>query len=92
MFVSHKTRISGEFDLRKDLYSMKLFQRLEILLKLHFTVLWDSELPGLCSFDNMVIWLKEKRGKNQKAKLNSGDNNPWSNFCDPHWEFICHNN
>ena len=19
------------------------------------------------------------------------DTNPWNNFCDPHWELICHN-
>ena len=23
--------------------------------------------------------------------MSSWDTNPWSNFCDPHWEFICRN-
>ena len=23
--------------------------------------------------------------------MSSWDTNPWSNFCDPHWELICHN-
>ena len=47
---------------------------------------------GLCTFDNMDILLSPKRDKNQKEQnVKSWDTNPWSIFCDPHWELICHN-
>ena len=44
------------------------------------------------SFDNMVIihWVKN-RLKTERKAVSSWDTNPWSNFCDPHWELICCN-
>ena len=52
-----------------------------------------SELSGLDPFDNMVIihWLKN-RLKTERQAASSWDTNPCSDFCDPHWELICHNN
>ena len=35
-FVSHRARMSGEFDSRKDSHSAKLEQRPQILVKLSF--------------------------------------------------------
>ena len=54
-FVSHRARISGEFDSRKDSQSTKFEQRPQIFLKLSFRELCDSKLSGLHAFDNMAI-------------------------------------
>ena len=35
--------------------------------------------------------LSLNRLKIERYAVSSWDNNPWSNFCDPHWELICHN-
>ena len=55
MFVSHRARMSGEFDSRKDSHSTKLEQRPQIFVKLSFRELCGSKLSGLHPFDNMVI-------------------------------------
>ena len=40
-FVSHRARMSEEFDARKDSHSTKLEQRPQILIKLGFRELYD---------------------------------------------------
>ena len=54
-FVSHRARMSGEFDLRKDSESTQLERGPRIFLKLSLTELCDSKLSGLHAFDNMAI-------------------------------------
>ena len=54
-FVSHRARMSGEFDSRKDSQSTKFELRPQIFVKLIFRKLHDSKLSGLHPFDNMVI-------------------------------------
>ena len=54
-FVSHRARLSGEFDSRKDSQSTKFEQRPQIFVKLSFRELCDSKLSGLHAFDNMTI-------------------------------------
>ena len=54
-FVSHRARMSGEFDSRKESQSTKLEGRPQIFTKLSFRELSDSKLPGLHAFDNMAI-------------------------------------
>ena len=54
-FVSHRARISGEFDSRKDSQSTKFEQRPQIFVKLSLRELCGSKLSGLHAFDNMVI-------------------------------------
>ena len=55
MFVSKRTKMSGKFDSRKDLHSLKFKQGPGILSKLSFRELCDSKLSGLHPFDNMAI-------------------------------------
>ena len=50
-----KARMSGEFDSRKDLQSIKFEQRPQIFVKLSFRELCDSKLSDLHAFDNMAI-------------------------------------
>ena len=54
-FVSHKARMSGEFDSRKDSVSIKFEQRPQIFVKVSFRELCDSKLSGLYPFENMAI-------------------------------------
>ena len=54
-FVSHRTRMSGEFDSRKDSHSTKLERRPQIFVKLSFRELCDSKLSDLHPFDDMPI-------------------------------------
>ena len=54
-FVSHRARMSGEFDSRKDSQSTKFKRRPQIFVKLSFRELCNSKLSGLHAFDNMVI-------------------------------------
>ena len=54
-FVSHKTRMSGEFDSRKDSCSTELEQRPQIFVKVSFRELWGSKLSGLQPFDMAII-------------------------------------
>ena len=49
--------MSGEFDSRKDLHSKKFEEKPQILVKLSFRELCDSQSPGLHTFDNMTILL-----------------------------------
>ena len=54
-FVSHRARMSGEFDSRKDSQSSKFKQKSQIFIKLSFREFCDSKLSGLHAFDNIVI-------------------------------------
>ena len=54
-FVSHRARIAGEFDSRKDSQSTKFERRPRIFVKLSFRESCDSELSGLHLFDNIAI-------------------------------------
>ena len=47
--------MSEDFDSRKDSHSTKFKERPQILVKLSFRQLYDSNLSGLHTFDNMVI-------------------------------------
>ena len=53
-FVSHRARMSGEFDSRKDSQSTKFEGRPQIFVKLSFRELCDSTLSGLHVFDMAV--------------------------------------
>ena len=61
-FVSHRTRMSGEFHSKKESHSTKFEQRPQIFITLSFRELFDSKLSGLTPFGNMVIthWVKNK--------------------------------
>ena len=66
-FVSHRARMSGEFDSRKDSQSTKFKRRPQIFVKLSFTELCDSELSGLHPFTNMaIIHLVKIRSKTER--------------------------
>ena len=54
-FVSHRARMAGEFDSRKDSQSKKVERRPRILVKPSFRELCDSKLSSLHPFDNMAI-------------------------------------
>ena len=54
-FVSHRARISGEFDSRKDAQSTKFERRPQIFVKLSFRELCDSKVSELHAFDNVTI-------------------------------------
>ena len=54
-FGSHRARVSGEFDSRKDSYSTKLEQMPQIFVKLSFRELCGTKLSGLHPFDSMAI-------------------------------------
>ena len=81
----------GEFNSRKDSHSTKLEWRSQIIVKLSVKELCNSKLC-LHPFDNMAIihWVKN-RLKTERLTVSLWDTNPWSNFCDPHGECICHN-
>ena len=55
-FVSHRARMSEEFDSRKDLQAKTVEQRPQIFLKLSFRELSSSKLSGLQAFDYMAIY------------------------------------
>ena len=55
MFVSHREKMSGEFDLRKDSQSTKSKRRRPMFEKLSFRELCNTKLCGLHAFDNMAI-------------------------------------
>ena len=50
-FVSHRARMSGEFDSRKDSYSTKFKRKAQIFVKLSFREFSDSKFSGLHLFD-----------------------------------------
>ena len=54
-FVSHRARISGEFDSRKDSQSTRFEPWPQIFVKVSFRELCDSELSSLHVFDNMAL-------------------------------------
>ena len=54
-FVSHRARMSGEFDSRKDSQSTKFEQRPQIFIMLSLRELCNSKLSGFDAFDNMAI-------------------------------------
>ena len=54
-FISHRARMSGEFDSRKDSQSTKFERRPQIFVKLSFRELCDSKLSGLHASDNIAI-------------------------------------
>ena len=54
-FVSHRARMSGEFDSRKNLQSTKFERRPRIFVKLSFKELGNLKSSGLHAFDNMAI-------------------------------------
>ena len=53
--MSHRARMSGEFDSRNDSHSRELEGRPQIFVELSFKELSGSKLSGLHRFDNMVI-------------------------------------
>ena len=55
MIVSHRARMSGEIDSRKDSQTTKLEQRSQTFVKLSIKELQDSKLSGLHAFDIMAI-------------------------------------
>ena len=67
------------------------FEDLKYFLKLRFRELCDPKLSGLHPFDNMakIHWVKY-RSNTERYAASSWHTNPWSNFCDPHWELICY--
>ena len=54
-FFSHRARMSGEFDSRKDSESTKFERRPRIFAKLSFRELPESKLADLNAFDNKDI-------------------------------------
>ena len=54
-FVSHKVRMSGEFDSRKESQLTKFEPRPQIMVNLSFRELCNSKLSGLHAFDNMAM-------------------------------------
>ena len=86
-FISHKARISGKFVSKKDLHPTKLEQRPWILGKLSFREFCNSKLSSLGTFDNK----DKKEIKSERLVVSSWDNDPWNNFCEPHWKLIYHN-
>ena len=68
-FVSHKVKISGEFDPWNDLEARTLERKPHVLLQLRFRDLYDSKLDLLRTFDNIAISVNCKIRQNQKVKL-----------------------
>ena len=63
-----------------------------IFVKLSLGELCDAKFSGLHPFDKMAIihWVKNS-AKTERNGVGSWDTNPWSNFCNPHWELISSN-
>ena len=59
-----KSRMSTEFNSRNNSHLTKFEQGPQILETANLRDLRDSMLSGLCTFDNMVISLSQRRGKN----------------------------
>ena len=53
--VSHRSRMSADFDSRKDSQSIIFERRPQIFLKLSFTELCNSKSSGLHAFDNTAF-------------------------------------
>ena len=69
VFVTHKARISGEIDSKKDSRPTKLGRTPSMTVKPSFRELRDLGLCGLHTFENMTISMSQKRGKNQRFPL-----------------------
>ena len=54
-FVSHRARMLGQFDSRRDLNSTKFERGARIFVKISSRDLHDSKSSGLHPFDNMVV-------------------------------------
>ena len=54
-FISHRARMSGKFDSRKDSQSRNFERRTQIFVKLSFRELCNSKLSVLHAFDNMAL-------------------------------------
>ena len=54
-FFSHRTRMLGDYDSRKDSRSRKFEHRPQLFIKPIFRELYDSKLSGLNAFDSMAI-------------------------------------
>ena len=68
-FLSHRARMSGEFDSRNYSHSTKFEQRSQIFVKLDFRELCDSKLSDLHAFDNMAMIHWVKIGQKQKGRV-----------------------
>ena len=75
-FVSHRVRMSGEFDSRIDSHSTKFERKPWIFEKLSFRNLSDYKLSGLHPYDVMVKihWVKN-RLKTERHAVSSWDMN-----------------
>ena len=92
-FVSYRAIISEEFDSRKDSQPTKFKKKNWILINLRFRESCDSKLSGLNTFDNTTISLnRKKKEKWERSIASYWDTDPWSDFCDLHWELVCCNN
>ena len=92
--------MSREFDSRKNSHPTKFGRRTRILVKLSFR---DFQLSAfqisivIQIYLVYVLWIIwqfqwiEKRSKSERQAKNSWDTNPWNNFRDHHWKFICNN-
>ena len=87
-FVSHKAKMSCEFDSRKDSHSTKFEWRPEILVKLSFRELSNSSLSDLSPFHNMAILLSQKDVKIRKVGCKFMGHHSLK-FCVPQCELIC---
>ena len=59
--ASHRVRMSGEFDSRKDSHLTKLEQSPQICVKLSYRDLCGSELSSLHPSDMVIIhWVKNR--------------------------------
>ena len=65
-FFSHRARMSGEFDSKKDSHSTKFKGRPRNLVKLSFKELCDSKFSGLHPFDNIAT---SKLSQKQEGRL-----------------------
>ena len=57
-FVSHRARMSAEFDSKKDSQSTKFERRPQIFVKLSFIELCDSKLSDLTPIKPMLLCLQ----------------------------------
>ena len=74
--MSHRVKISREFDLRKDSHSTNLEQRPQIFVKLSFTESCGSKLSGIHPFDDMtIIHGVNSRLKAERQAASSRDTN-----------------
>ena len=98
MLVTHRARMSGKLDSKKDSHSTKFERRPRIFAKLSFRELCDLKLSVLHLFDNMtIIHSIKNRSKTENCDVNSWDTNPglllfflFFIFY-PCWEIICCN-